>query len=62
MGEPHDLGLVVGIQEVDVVGEPADAKHGDDHRKHFDNLPLVFPTLDRALRDFSGCVSPKVFT
>lgn len=62
MGELHDLGVVVGVDEVDVVGEPADAEHGDDHRKHLDNLSLVFPTLDRAFRDFSRCISPEVFT
>ena len=62
VGEPHDLGVVVGVDEVDVVGEPADAEHRDDHRKHLDNLPFVFPTLDGAVRDFSRSISPEVFT
>ena len=62
MGEPHDLGVVVGVDKVDVVGEPADAEHSDDHRKHLDNLPFVFSTLNRAVRDFSRSISPEVFT
>ena len=62
MGEPHDIWVVVGIDEVDVVGEPADPEHTDDHHKHLDNFPLVFSTLDRAVCDFSRSISPQVFS
>ena len=63
MGEPHDIWVVVGIDEVDVVGEPADPEHTDDHHKHLDNLPLVFPTLYCTVRDLSRSgVSPEIFS
>ena len=62
VGEPHDLRVVVGVDEVDVVGEPADAEHGDDNHKHLDNLPLIFPTLDCTVCDFPGGISPQIFS
>ena len=60
VGEGHDGRLVVGVDEVDVVGEPADPEHGDDHDKHLNDLPLVLPTLDCALSELARGVSPQV--
>ena len=35
-----DVGVVVGDDEVDVVGSPADDKDGHHQGKHFDNLEI----------------------
>ena len=60
VGEGHDGRLVVGVDEVDVVGEPAHSEDGDDHDKHLDDLPLVLPALDCALSELARGVSPQV--
>ena len=62
VGERHDGGLVVGVEEVDVVGQPADSEHRDDHHEHLDDPPLVLPALDGALSKFPWGVSPQVLT
>jgi hypothetical protein len=33
-----DLLVVIGVDEVDVVGEPADGEDDDNHHEHLDNL------------------------
>lgn len=33
-----DLLVVIGVDEVDVVGEPADGEDDDHHHEHLDNL------------------------
>ena len=60
VGEGHDGRLVVGVDEVDVVGEPAHSEHEDDHDKHLDDLPLVLPALDCTLSQLARGVSPQV--
>ena len=62
VGEGHDGGLMVGVEEVDVVGEPANAEYRDDDNKHLDYLPLVLPALDCTLSKFPRGVSPQVLT
>ena len=62
VGQRHDGGLVVGVEEVDVVRQPADPEDGDDDDKHLDYPPLVLPTLDCTLSKFPRCVSPQVLT
>ena len=51
---------MVRIQEVDMVRKPADAKDGDDHDEHLDDLPLVLPALDGAVRELSRGVAPQI--
>ena len=34
----HDLRVEIGVDEVGVVGKPADGEDGDDHTEHLDNL------------------------
>ena len=41
VGGPHDLRVVVGVDEVYMVGEPADYKEDDHNEAHLDNLPLL---------------------
>ena len=53
---------MVRVQEVDVVGEPADAEHGDDDNEHLDDLPLVLPALDGAVRQLSWSVAPQILS
>ena len=56
----HYLGIMVGVQEVDVIGEPAHSKDSDDHHEHLDDLSLVLPALDGAVCEFSRSVPPKI--
>ena len=60
--DPHDVRVVVGVEEVDVVGQPADTEHGDDHHEHLDHLPLVLPALDGGLCQLPGSVSPQILS
>ena len=53
---------MIGVEKVDVVRKPANAEDRDDHREHLDDLPLVFPTLYRTVRDLSRSVSPEIFS
>lgn len=62
VGEGHDGGLVVGVDEVDVVGEPADPEDRDDDHKHLNYFPLVLPALHRALSQLPGGVSPQILS
>ena len=38
VGLRDDLFVMVGVDEVDVVGEPAHGEDDDHHDEHFDNL------------------------
>ena len=42
LNERHgdDLLVVVGVDEVDVVGQPADGEDDDHHHEHLDDLQL----------------------
>ena len=57
---PHYLRVVVGVEEVDVVWEPANTKDRDDDDKHLDYPPLVLPALDCTLSELARGVSPQV--
>ena len=59
VGGLHDVGAVVGVEEVAVAGEPADAEHGDDHGEHLDDPPLVPLALHRAVRHLARRVAPQ---
>ena len=39
VGDPRDLRVVVGVDEVDVVGGPAHHEDPDHHREHLHKLP-----------------------
>ena len=62
VGQRHDGGLVVGVEEVDVVWEPANTEDRDDDDEHLDYSPLVLPALDCTLSKFPRGVSPQVLT
>ena len=38
VGYPGDLGVVVGVDEVDVIGSPAHHEDPHNHREHLDKL------------------------
>ena len=47
-----DVGVVVGVDEVDMVGSPAHHEYEDDESEHLHDLLLVVPALgDGGLRD-----------
>ena len=58
VGGPHDLRVVVGVDEVDMVGEPADPKHHNHEGKHLDHLLLVLLALIGAVRVLPRHVIP----
>ena len=52
---------MVDVQKVDVVGKPADAKHGDDDDEHLNHVLLVFPGLGQSIRVVTNnLVSPQL--
>ena len=59
VGGLHDVGAVVGVEEVSVAGEPADPEHGDHHGEHLDDPPLVPLQLDSAVRHLARRVAPQ---
>ena len=59
VGGLHDVGAVVGVEEVAVAGEPADAEDCDHHGEHLDDPPLVPLALHRAVRHLARRVAPQ---
>ena len=52
VGVGGDVGVVVGVDEVDMVGSPAHHEYEDDESEHLHDLLLVVPALgDGGLRD-----------
>ena len=60
VGEGHDGGLVVGVDEVDVVREPTNTEDRNDDNKHLDYSSFVLPALNSTLSEFPRGVPPQV--
>ena len=59
VGGLHDVGAVVGVEEVGVAGEPADPEDRDHHGEHLDDPALVPLALHRAVRHLARRVAPQ---
>ena len=61
MGRLHDARAVVGVQEIDMIGEPTDPKNNDEENEHLDNFLLIPSTSDDTLRHLSrGVLAPEL--
>ena len=61
VGGLHDVRVVVGVYEVDMVRQPADGKKGNHKTKHLDNVFLVPATPSNMLSCFSRHISEPKF-
>ena len=61
MGRLHDARAVVGVQEIDMIGEPTNPKNNDEENEHLDNLLLILSTSDDTLCHLSqGLLAPEL--